>query len=422
MKGREIVFSLVTLCLFALLAEGTARLFPYRPALSVPIAEARFHDMFDAMRYHLHVVETDRVSELLRADPQLFWTFRPGVRFHMDSYGRKLDLRINRLGIRDEEPIEDRRVFRIVALGDSSTFGMGVDQEESYPEVLEDLLRARCGATPIEVVNAGTIGYTSWQGLKWLERYGPELRPRIVTFAFGTNDATRGDGRSDLEIEVGETAAWLENLLRRSEFYLCLQHFLQRLHPPRQRFDRRVPLPDFERILGRIVEEARRYGTPVLVNLPYNTRLIPDREIFRPAANEAAEEENRLGVLAARSGDLEGAATHFEAALALDPGFMKALVNLVEAEFALGADESAHARLKADFERRFPHIPPYQAAARRVAHRFGLRVADVEAAATHQAEDLFLPNDLCHPNVAGHRFIAQRLLETIEDLLPPACR
>ena len=423
MKLREVGFSLTVFLLFAFLLEGGARLFPFRPSRHVPIAEARFRNMFDAMRYHLHVVESDRVSDLLLADADLFWTFRPGVAFHIDAYGRRGELRINSLGIRDDEPLSGEGVFRIVALGDSSTFGMGVGQEESYPEVLERLLKARCGDTPIEVLNAGTIGYTSWQGLKWLERHGPSLRPAIVTFAFGTNDATRTDGRSDLDIEVGRGAAVIENVLRRSEFYLLLQNFVEGVKPRPKRFDRRVPLPDFVRVLGRIVREAKRYGTPVFVNLPYNTMLLPDAEIFREPGDEEAMRRNRAGVAAARQGDFERAVAHFKAAVALAPHFVKAALNLAEAEFALGAYGAGHATLKKLFGLRFPHIPPYQEAAQKTAALLGIPVADVERfVSSRPPEDLFLPNDFCHPNVRGHERIAEVLLETIEDLLPSACR
>ena len=78
-------------------------------------------------------------------------------------------------------------VFRIVCLGDSSTFGMNVDDADAYPRVLARLLEERSPGR-FEVLNLGVPGYSSRQGLELLRQSVLRYQPDLVTFAFGTND------------------------------------------------------------------------------------------------------------------------------------------------------------------------------------------------------------------------------------------
>jgi acyl-CoA thioesterase-1 len=77
----------------------------------------------------------------------------------------------------------------IVAVGDSLTEGLGVEEEMAYPAVLEEKLRAQ--GYPFKVVNAGNSGETSSGTLariKWVLT----LKPDIVILVTGANDGFRG--------------------------------------------------------------------------------------------------------------------------------------------------------------------------------------------------------------------------------------
>ena len=65
--------------------------------------------------------------------------------------------------MRDDEPFEaqDSSACNVVVLGDSVTFGIGVDGEETYPNVLETLLMTSAAENPIQVLNLGVGGYSS---------------------------------------------------------------------------------------------------------------------------------------------------------------------------------------------------------------------------------------------------------------------
>lgn len=79
-------------------------------------------------------------------------------------------------------------VYRVLSVGDSSTFGWGVESEEAYPAVLESELSRRHPGKAIEVVNLGVCGYSSLQGRVLLEREGLAYAPDLVTISYGSND------------------------------------------------------------------------------------------------------------------------------------------------------------------------------------------------------------------------------------------
>jgi lysophospholipase L1-like esterase len=99
-------------------------------------------------------------------------------------------VRINRLGFRGPEISADKDGrFRIVALGESTTFGVTVEPgDRPWPEVLEDRIRRElvCDA-PVEVINAGVPG---WTLANQRGRFAAEilpLRPDLILSYHGYN-------------------------------------------------------------------------------------------------------------------------------------------------------------------------------------------------------------------------------------------
>jgi acyl-CoA thioesterase-1 len=77
----------------------------------------------------------------------------------------------------------------IVAVGNSLTEGLGVEEEFAYPALLEEKLGAM--GHPYRVINAGNSGETSSGTLariKWVLT----LKPDIVILVIGANDGFRG--------------------------------------------------------------------------------------------------------------------------------------------------------------------------------------------------------------------------------------
>jgi lysophospholipase L1-like esterase len=105
-----------------------------------------------------------------------------------------------------------KRRFRVLALGDSCTFGLGVEDDATWPAQLERALRTQ--GIDAEVVNAGVPGYSAFQGMRFLETRGLSLEPDVVVVTFGFNDADEGMPQSDYETAAllarrGGAGAWL---------------------------------------------------------------------------------------------------------------------------------------------------------------------------------------------------------------------
>jgi lysophospholipase L1-like esterase len=72
-------------------------------------------------------------------------------------------------------------------LGDSSNFGHGVEGDEVWSAVLEDLLRRRLPQGHITVLNGACPGWTTWEGLRFLEETGLAYHPDIVIAGFNND-------------------------------------------------------------------------------------------------------------------------------------------------------------------------------------------------------------------------------------------
>ncbi|MCW8869365.1 MAG: arylesterase [Proteobacteria bacterium] len=80
--------------------------------------------------------------------------------------------------------------FVIMALGDSLTEGLGVDENHNYPALLQQKLHDD-GFQNVEVVNAGLSGETSTGLVNRLD-WVMQLKPDLTLLNIGANDAMRG--------------------------------------------------------------------------------------------------------------------------------------------------------------------------------------------------------------------------------------
>lgn len=127
-------------------------------------------------------------SDLSRYHRLLGWSLVPGARTRMRSPGEfDIAVRINAQGFRaDREysPAPPPGVLRIVAVGDSFTFGNGAEVHQAFPSLLERRLAA-------EVINLGVPGYGVDQQLLMLESRGLGFQPDVVLLGLHTPDVFR---------------------------------------------------------------------------------------------------------------------------------------------------------------------------------------------------------------------------------------
>ena len=90
--------------------------------------------------------------------------------------------RINNLGFRDRDfAVRRSGAKRVLAIGDSFTYGWGVDARDSWPKVMEGELRS--GGLEIEVANLGAPGAGPREYSALAERAIPLLRPDLIVVA-----------------------------------------------------------------------------------------------------------------------------------------------------------------------------------------------------------------------------------------------
>lgn len=121
----------------------------------------------------------------VRPHPSRLYSLAPGfsARVDSESVGR-MQVQVNADGLR-ERPLEalQSAALRILAVGDSFTFGYGLDQGLAWPRQLERALAGRAAPAPIAVINAGVPGYNVAQMDDSLRELLPKARPHLVVAA-----------------------------------------------------------------------------------------------------------------------------------------------------------------------------------------------------------------------------------------------
>lgn len=163
--GRLLGLGFVQGALVLILLEGAGRLFD-------PIGVSYYP-------------ETARYLDTLILEEPIGYRNRPGLAG--EFYG--VPVRINALGLRDRElgkkaPDE----YRILAMGDSVPFGIGVRMEDAFPGQMERLLAERHPGRRYRVVNLGVPSYNTEQERIQLETLGLSLEPDAVALLFSPND------------------------------------------------------------------------------------------------------------------------------------------------------------------------------------------------------------------------------------------
>lgn len=93
--------------------------------------------------------------------------------------------------------------FTVLFLGDSLTEGYGLDDGESFPSLIENMLD-NDGMDHIKVINAGISGSTSASGLSRLQWY-IRSRPDLMVLSLGANDGLRGLSIDEMKANLSRT-------------------------------------------------------------------------------------------------------------------------------------------------------------------------------------------------------------------------
>ncbi len=152
--------------------------------------------------------ETARYLDTMILEEPIGYRNRPGLQGTF--YGAPV--RINSLGMRDREvPPKSSGEFRVLVIGDSVPFGIGVRYEDSIPYQLEQLLNATAepGRT-YRTLNMGVPSYNTLQELIQLNDLGLSLEPDLAILLFSQNDIERKKWVFE------KRSVWYANLAQRS--------------------------------------------------------------------------------------------------------------------------------------------------------------------------------------------------------------
>lgn len=124
---------------------------------------------------------------------RFFWEYYPadllnppGTETIQNSPEFSVKIKINDNGLRDGNyPFKkEKDAFRIVVIGDSMTFGWGVEADGSYPKVLERMLNKVDSNKKFEVINISKLGSGPLRFSQFLEFMGLKYHPDLVIVTF----------------------------------------------------------------------------------------------------------------------------------------------------------------------------------------------------------------------------------------------
>ena len=155
---------------------------------------------------------------------EVYWVSDPSLRlqaFPHKETGASFRVSTDANGLRAPLHAEQKPegVFRVMTLGCSTTFGWGVDDEQSYPARLEAILKEQ--GHPVEVINGGQPGYTSFQGLWLWDRSLRRYQPDLVIFGYIVQDSRKVAYTDYSQAVIQQNGDFLkENILHQLRLYL----------------------------------------------------------------------------------------------------------------------------------------------------------------------------------------------------------
>lgn len=225
-------------------------------------------------KFYVRHVDNDLECEFMTEDPLLMW--RPLKLYDSSQHA----IKISSQGFRDYEyhVRKPHDTFRILCLGDSTTFGAGVVQEATYHSLLETELNRNAAGTRhrFEIINGGCTGYTSAQGLALYRYHGRRLKPDVVTFYFGINDPLARFHLSDDQIMQSHLPrplrVFTNTVLLRSHFFRWFRKVLLNVMPGREPAQEarvaRVSLENYRRNIVALSEQCSADGAALILVSP----------------------------------------------------------------------------------------------------------------------------------------------------------
>ncbi|MCF7907349.1 MAG: hypothetical protein K9L86_00510 [Candidatus Omnitrophica bacterium] len=376
----------------------------------------------------------DRLQEILRVleqDSILFWRQRE----NLDTEFQKTGLKTNFIGLRDEVQNFGKKanLVRVICLGASPTFGWAVEGEDSYPDQLENMLNHNPKGKKIyEVINAGVIGYSSYQGLLFLKNELLRFDPDIITIAYGVNDMDkhrfyRSNGKMDKELyPKNRSSVFLENIFNNSKLVRVCRDFVLYLKGYRKDFSGikgstfsdsvRVSPQDYKNNLDEILKIAKKKGIKIIfIKMPMDLSLpepISDQKKLK------AEEYLSIGLKLIKARAIDQAIANLKKAAINNPYSSEVFYYLgmcyeLEKDSLSAKDYFLKAKEAQAYQHR-KDIQIYQDLMQQLADTKNIPCLDAMRAVVGSNNKSFFKTPI-HPNASGHKIIAGLLYDALTD-------
>jgi len=136
---------------------------------------------------------------------------RPGIRQPYYWHGALHVFNADRMRREGAFPPRDPSRFRILVVGDSFTYGEGIDARWTYAAQLERALEPHFD---VEVLNLGVPGSSSADTVDVVRRFVPELEPNLVVYGVCLNDFLTSGEREPERYLVPLPQKWKKVLQR----------------------------------------------------------------------------------------------------------------------------------------------------------------------------------------------------------------
>lgn len=288
---RSFLFASFTVLMFFGFIETVLHLSGFQPTLhfkkhAIPAWMEEFDPLF-LEKYKNLVIEQNFVNEdayAYQPDLRYQYLLKPDLNLTVSNYSSAIfvgklpawtiasDSKGNRISARNPAANDNNLEPRIIhVLGDSSSFGWGVDFEDSYPQQLMAKLKQSPSFSGMVVKNHSTPGFTSFQGRMLLEDKVKIKKGDIVLVSFGSNDSypsiksdrLRFDSRNSM---VGKINWYFNRLLT----IKGLRSLINLFPNPRvaETNNRRVSLEEYQENLGIIFNKIlKKGGRPQFINI-----------------------------------------------------------------------------------------------------------------------------------------------------------
>lgn len=377
----------------------------------------------------------DAVLNILQQDPRLFWRQRPNLNVLFEGHNVKTNSR----GLRADaeyKPGKQKHATRIICLGASPTFGWGVEYRDTYPYRLQQLLRQDSPDTNIEVINAGMIGYSSYQGKLFLENEILRYSPDIITVSYVINDVDRyrfflNNGKPDNEASpFSPERIFLTKLFRKSRLYNLLEKAVLYAQSKRKNFyDRaaavnfprpRVSGKDYRHNLEEVIRIARENKIKLIfVKIPVNLPLPPRVGEY---ARQDAEKYVSSAIECIKLKQYQRASHELAKAISLDPYlpeayFYQGVCYGSAKDYGMAEKLLKKAKMLEAYRCRVGS-EKYNEIMEETAVKYVIPCADIVSEfKKHNGENLFVDPkfDPIHPNKPGHEIIAENIYRIIKN-------